>query len=119
MENTQSQPTQKTVKTSEVLAMLQDGKERKEIKAHFGLSHAEMKILFNAPSLKGVKTNRVAKGFTVDDDVETTAPATAVEGTEQATPVFVAETPATEEAPAYQAEEVVAPNTNPFDRSNL
>ena len=66
MEN--SNPTQ--IKVSDVLEMLNQGKERSEIAAHYGLNGSELKQLFQHPQLKGKKTKKVkVPTFVIVDDV--------------------------------------------------
>jgi hypothetical protein len=57
----------KQIVISDVLDMLQEGKEREEIRLHYGLSKRDLKLLFQHPSLKGKKT-KVAPAFEIVDD---------------------------------------------------
>lgn len=42
----------------DVIEMLESGKTRKEIQAHYGLNGVELKTLFNHPDLKGRRTHK-------------------------------------------------------------
>mgnify|MGYP001600187523 CR=1 FL=1 len=59
-----SEKVQVKVVVSDVLKMLEEGKTRKEIKAHYNLSTAGMTKLFNSPSLKNKRT----PSFVIVDD---------------------------------------------------
>ena len=72
------------ITTSQVIALLDEGKNREEIREHFGLTPGDLKKLFSNPQLKGKKT-RKAPGFIFEDDsvpaVETAAPEVAADNT--------------------------------------
>ena len=60
--------TNKKVKITDVLAMLNSGKNRKEIGDELGLTFTQRTELFKHPKLKGVKTKPAMKGFVIVDD---------------------------------------------------
>ena len=103
--------TNKEVKITDVLAMLNSGKNRKEIGDELGLTFAQRTELFKHPKLKGVKTKPAMKGFVIVDDTmepETTAE-TVFRGEVEETPVSegeavdadpVAESDLVQESPA-------------------
>lgn len=55
------------IKTSDVIALLNDGKTREDIREHYGLSKADLSKLFKNDALKGKKT-RKAPAFVFEDD---------------------------------------------------
>jgi hypothetical protein len=63
------------ISISEVLKMLEDGKTRKEIGEHFGLSGAATKALFANEKLKGRKTHvNHGEAFEIEDDAPDVQP---------------------------------------------
>lgn len=60
----------KQIKVSEVLNLLDQGKNRADIQAHYELSHSEMKRLFQHEKLKGKKPKKQPSFDLVDDTVE-------------------------------------------------
>ena len=63
------------VKVSEVLAMLESGKDRKDIAAHYGLNANQTKDLFNHPKLKGKKTKKdYSSAYVLEDDTDDSVP---------------------------------------------
>lgn len=53
-----------------VLALLGEGKSRKEIAEHYGISGVDCKVLFQHPDLKGRKTKKKRElGFILIDDL--------------------------------------------------
>ena len=59
------------IKISDVLGMLQDGKTRKDIGEHYGLSGTDTKRLFQHPALKGRKTIKTKEvPFVIVDETE-------------------------------------------------
>lgn len=68
------------IKVSEVLALLEKGKDRAAIKQELGLTHADMSTLFKNPKLKNKKP-KVQSSFELVDDTEETTEATAEETT--------------------------------------
>ena len=70
------------VKVSDVLKMLEEGKDRKDIAAHYGLNANQTKDLFGHPKLKGKKTKKdYSSAYVLEDD------------TDDSVPVYVAPTP--------------------------
>lgn len=67
MENNQEK---KVITVSGVLAMLDAGKSRQEIKEELELSHMEMAELFKHPKLKNKKAKRQVSFELLDDTVE-------------------------------------------------
>lgn len=60
----------KRITASEILALLQAGKTREEIRLMYGLNKTQMKQLFKAPSLKFRKTIREKTSpFIFEDDL--------------------------------------------------
>jgi hypothetical protein len=60
----------KKLTISGVLADLEAGLERKQIKEKYGLSHNDMKALFSNPKLKGKKAKKEFEpSFELEDDV--------------------------------------------------
>lgn len=58
------------ITTSGVLALLNEGKSRKEIKEIFNVSNSEMKVIFDSPSLKGKRTKKSRRtSFILEDDL--------------------------------------------------
>lgn len=58
-----------TIRVSDVQGMLANGKTRKEIQEHYGLSGKDLKHLFQHSKLKGLKTKKpFAPSFEVVDD---------------------------------------------------
>jgi len=59
------------IKISEVKALLDQGKSRKEIAEHFGKTQTEMKLLvWSSPKLKNLKAKKQYTGIQLEDDVE-------------------------------------------------
>lgn len=54
-----------------VQALLEQGKSRKAIAEHYGISMADCKRLFMNPKLKGKKARKVEGDFILIDDTET------------------------------------------------
>ncbi len=64
--------TERVINVNEILHQLtNEGKTRNEIKEHYGLNHAEAKLLFGHPKLKGVKTKKSPRIIIVDEPIET------------------------------------------------
>lgn len=63
------------IKTSQILADLQAGLTRAEIKAKYAFTHAQMKQIFSLETLKNRRTS-VEKGnpFVLEDDLATPPP---------------------------------------------
>lgn len=114
------------IKVSDVLALLDAGKSRKEIAEHYGRTQAEMQVqIWNHPKLKNKKAKKQYEGIILEDDTEeeqAPAQATPVAETSEETvqagaPDTTAdpvkeeeeEAPATEEAPEETAEAVASP----------
>lgn len=55
-----TEQTKPTIKTEDVLAMLEEGKTREEIGAHYGLNKSDTKKLFAHKDLKGKKKKGLA-----------------------------------------------------------
>jgi hypothetical protein len=55
-----TEQTKPTLKTVDVLAMLEEGKTREEIGAHYSLNKSDTKKLFAHPDLKGKKKKGLA-----------------------------------------------------------
>lgn len=91
------------IKPSDVINMLNAGKSRKEIKEHYGLSHASMLRLFQDPRLKGLKTKKQTPFELLDDG---TAPVKHKKKAEAST--SKADSPATEETATESAKETAA-----------
>ena len=98
--------TNKEVKITDVLAMLNSGKNRKEIGDELGLTFTQRTALFQHPKLKGVKTKAAMKGLTIVDDTETPNAEAALRG--EVIETAVEDVPVSEavDAPASVAEEV-------------
>ena len=64
-----SQEQRPTITASAVIALLDDGKDREQIREHFGLNKTDLKKLFSNPALKGKKT-RKAPSFVFEDDTQ-------------------------------------------------
>mgnify|MGYP003604640768 CR=1 FL=1 len=64
-----SQEQRPTITASAVIALLDDGKDREQIREHFGLNKTDLKKLFSNPALKGKKT-RKAPAFVFEDDTK-------------------------------------------------
>jgi len=63
------------VKVSEVLQMLENGKDRKAIAAHYGLNANQTKDLFQHPKLKGKKTLKdYSSAYVLEDDTDDSVP---------------------------------------------
>lgn len=58
------------IKLSEVLSLIDSGKTRKEISAHFDISDSDCKKLFQHPKLKGLRAKKVFDKFEIEDDTE-------------------------------------------------
>lgn len=58
----------KQIVISEVKKLLEDGMNRKEITAMYGLNKREADMLWSHPSLKGVKKAKYSVGITLVDD---------------------------------------------------
>jgi hypothetical protein len=58
------------IKLSEVLSLIDSGKTRKEISAHFDISDSDCKKLFQHPKLKGLRAKKVFNRFEIEDDTE-------------------------------------------------
>ena len=70
MENTSpSTPAPMVISESEILARLQSGESREEIRLSLGLSHRQSKDLFNAPGLKNRRTIKPDVSFVIDYDI--------------------------------------------------
>jgi hypothetical protein len=63
----------KQIRVSDVLALLDDGKNRAEIQEHYDLSHSDMKKLFQHEKLKGKKPRKQSSFELVDDTIEETS----------------------------------------------
>lgn len=74
--NIQGEAQPKTVSAAAVLAALQAGKTRAEIKAEFAMTWGQMKQVFALPGLKGRRTltTRNPKVFLVVNDLPAQAP---------------------------------------------
>lgn len=57
----------KEIKISEVLDLLNQGKDRAGIREHYGLTHQEMQSLFQHPKLKNKKPKSQPSFILVDD----------------------------------------------------
>lgn len=76
----------KKITASEILAHLQAGKTREEIRLIYGLNKTQMKQLFKAPSLKFRKTIREKTSpFIFEDDLTPTETANQAVNTETRT----------------------------------
>lgn len=65
------------IKISDIIAMLEGGKTREEIKGHYNMTPGELKAVFSHPKLKGRKTHTAkATSFELIDDTENTGVAT-------------------------------------------
>lgn len=62
----------KQITVSQILTMLEDGKDRVAIKAELGLTGAEMSLLFSHPKLKNQKPKRPVSFELVDDTIDET-----------------------------------------------
>ena len=62
----------KQIVISEVKKLLEDGMNRKEITAMYGLNKREADMLWNHPSLKGLKKAKYSVGITLVDDTPVT-----------------------------------------------
>ena len=62
----------KQIVISEVKKLLEDGMNRKEITAMYGLNKREVDMLWSHPSLKGVKKAKYSVGITLVDDTPVT-----------------------------------------------
>lgn len=70
MSQEEVQSTGKVIKLSDILALMAEGKTRKEINAIYGETDAAMKIkVWSHPKLKGKKTVKVPN-ITLEDDTE-------------------------------------------------
>lgn len=56
------QDNRPVINVKDVLAFLEDGKTREQIREHYGLSKRDLTLLFKHEELKGKKT-RIAPGF--------------------------------------------------------
>ena len=74
----------KQVKKSELTAMVNEGKKRNEIAAHYGLKEAQVAKLLKAAGLK-IRKFHLPTFELVDDTVEETAPMRDIPVTEEAT----------------------------------
>ena len=74
----------KKVKKSELTAMVNEGKKRNEIAAHYGLKEAQVAKLLKAAGLK-IRKFHLPTFELVDDTVEETAPMRDIPVTEEAT----------------------------------
>lgn len=72
----------RTIRVSDILKMLEEGKERPVIKQELGLTNAEMKQLFSHPKLKGLKAKKPSSIILVDDLEEETINSYTVAATE-------------------------------------
>jgi transposase len=100
------QPVQ--IKVSEVLAMLNNGQDRRQIAKHYGVTLATIKEVFKHEKLKGARVKPRTPVDLVDDTVESTteaAPAAAA-STEQPASNTTQEVVA-EAAPAASADKGV------------
>lgn len=91
---------------SGVLALLDEGKDRKEIAEYYGKTQAEMnREVWNHPKLKGKKAKKQhAPTIMLEDDTEPGAEEVAPEVTPAPdSPAQEEEAPVTEEAPAADA----------------
>ena len=61
---------EKKVTISEVLALLDAGKSRKEINEELGLNPRVAKVLWANPKLKGIKKNTYKIDVIIEDDTE-------------------------------------------------
>lgn len=62
----------RTIKISEVIAMIDSGQKRPEIKEAMGLTHKEMTLLFQHDKLKNRRAATQPISFIIEDDTETT-----------------------------------------------
>lgn len=74
-ENVQNNVAESTaplrITISEVLSLLAQGKNRKEIAEHFGRTQTEMnKLVWSHPKLKGRKIKKQYTGIELEDDTE-------------------------------------------------
>lgn len=61
----------KVIKVSDVLNFLEEGKTRKDIQDHYGISQKELRELFQHPKLKGRKTKKAFEpSFVIEDDLD-------------------------------------------------
>lgn len=60
------------IKISEVIALLDAGKSREEIRDHFEMSNGDLTVLFKHPALKGKKAKKQRDFNIIDDTVENT-----------------------------------------------
>ena len=109
----------KQVKKSELTAMVNEGKKRNEIAAHYGLKEAQVAKLLKAAGLK-IRKFHLPTFELVDDTVEETAqmmdipdmnPKLAAEGVQVGETIQVTEEATAEEATA-QAEAVIEEQTD-------
>ena len=62
------------IRISEVLDLLEQGKNRVQIAEHFRITQREVKALFEHPKLKGKKAKKVIENtFNIVDDTEETS----------------------------------------------
>lgn len=98
------------VTASAVLKMLEEGKDREEIRLHFGLKKAQAKRLFANKALKGKKVHGASKSdpfvFIDDTAAATSGAATETASTVSATASNTNETASTSSA-ATTSEEAV------------
>ena len=89
-----------TISTSGVLEDLKSGLTRDDIKAKYGISNADMKVLFQNPHLKNKKTRKPKElGFILVDDISDESAAQSAENEvpeEQATSMGTFEEEVTE-----------------------
>jgi len=57
----------KQIKISDVVALLQEGKTRKEIAEHYDIPQSSVKKIFQHPKLKGKKSHKTPDYELVDD----------------------------------------------------
>lgn len=87
------------VSLSQIEALLEEGKERKEIRTILGLSHAQVQALFQHPALKNRKPKKVGRVILVDDEgavIPTETPVVETTTTESASEITTVEEPASE-----------------------
>lgn len=127
--------TQKVVSVSAVIEMLEAGKKRKEIKEALGLTHDQLKAVFEHPKLKGRKAkfervSRSRNSLVIQDDTTDATPvdASIADGTLAAGEegVLETETPYIPETPSVidpepetiepEVEEAPVDSRPPFER---
>jgi hypothetical protein len=100
------------ISLAQVEALLNEGKDRKEIRVALGLSHAQVQDLFQHPVLKNRKPRRAGKVVLVDDtgsEIPSPSGTTTEEPTTDVTPEVATEVAekTVEEAPVEAVTETV------------